>query len=366
MTRVWMVSNLPPPVHGVAAFNAALVREAERAGIDLRPVRVGTRGPIAGVQRPRATKLATDALAIGRLVQELAARDVVYFTPSQAGLAIARDLAVVRAAAARRAPLVAHLHGCAWHEAVERGGLVARAMRHVLARCRAVICMGDAYARRMSTLVDTRCVGVDNGVPLPSATAPRPAPDARDSLELVFLSTLARAKGVFTAAEAVRVLVDRGRLARLRCAGTWYDGAERAAFERAFAPELARGTIELLGFVDDARKLEVLDASHFFLLPSELAEGQPLSLIEAMARGVVPLTTAAGAMPEVVAIPDRDRLCAARHRDPRALADTIESLARDPAAFTAAALACLERQRRDLTMARCARSVFDVLAGESA
>lgn len=369
--RVWLVSNLPPPVHGVSAFNAALLRHATRAGVDVRTVRVGTRGGIGGVQRPGFAKGIADALAIARLGSRLAARvrgrrrDVIYFTPSQAGGAIARDLALARGAAAVRVPLVAHLHGCAWIDAVRRGGPAARAMHHVLARCEAVICLGAAYARELGTYVDVPCVGIDNGVELAPASVPRAAPSATDQLELVHLSTLARAKGLFTAALALRRLVDGGVAARLRCAGAWYDARERAQFERAFAPELAVGTIELLGFVDEAHKRPLFDSAHFFVLPSSLAEGQPLSLIEAMARGVVPVATDVGGIPELLPPAARDRLCASRHHDARELARTISSLAADPAAFAAAARACLDRQRRDLTMTRCAASVLSVLAGGS-
>ncbi len=208
-----------------------------------------------------------------------------------------------------------------------------------------------------------RCIGVDNGIDLPSAATSRPAPAPGDRIELVYLSTLVGEKGVFTAARGTRALASRGLRVRLRCAGSWYDAREEAAFAHELHRELIDGTIELIGFVHEPAKLQLFDSAHFFVLPSTLAEGQPLALIEAMARGVVPVTTAVGAMPDVLAVADRDRLCSDRHRDPDALATTIAELAAEPDGYAAASAACLDHQRTHLTMARCATTVIDVLEG---
>ena len=121
VAEIWLVSNLPPPVHGVAAFNAALLGELANRGIGCRVFSIGTRNDLRQVARIGATKTIADAAAILRLGVALARARVagrmpaaVYFTPCQGGAGVLRDLSIVGVARSLGGRLVAHVHGCAW------------------------------------------------------------------------------------------------------------------------------------------------------------------------------------------------------------------------------------------------------------
>src|SRR5256885_14024040 len=105
VARIWIVSNLPPPVHGVSAFNAALVGELANRGIDCRTFSIGTRRDLRDVARVGVTKTIADAAVILRLGVALARARIagrmpaaIYFTPRQGGAGVLRDLAIVRVA----------------------------------------------------------------------------------------------------------------------------------------------------------------------------------------------------------------------------------------------------------------------------
>jgi glycosyltransferase involved in cell wall biosynthesis len=205
------------------------------------------------------------------------------------------------------------------------------------------------------------CVGINNGV----ASSRRDpdeirAPEPGTRIELLFLSNLYRAKGLWIAAEAVRVLTRLGTEARLRCAGEWLFDHERADFAVEFAAELAAGTIELVGFAGDAAKARLFASSHFFVLPIPGdVEGQPLALLEAMAHGVVPITTTAGGMVDIV--PDGSGLASSEHVNPERVAQRIAILSRDREAYARAAREVLAYQRAALTMVRCTDEVVRTL-----
>ncbi|HSR97756.1 MAG TPA: glycosyltransferase, partial [Kofleriaceae bacterium] len=141
----------------------------------------------------------------------------------------------------------------------------------------------------------------------------------------------------------------------------WLFDHERAAFAIEFAAELAAGTIELVGFVDGAAKAGLFASSHFFVLPIPGdVEGQPLALLEAMAHGVVPVTTTAGGMIDIV--PEGGAgLASSEHVDPERVAHRIAVLSRDREAYARAARGVLAYQRTALTMTRCTDEVVRTL-----
>ena len=369
VAEIWLVSNLPPPVHGVAAFNAALLGELANRGIGCRVFSIGTRNDLRQVARIGATKTIADAAAILRLGVALARARVagrmpaaVYFTPCQGGAGVLRDLSIAGVARSLGGRLVAHVHGCAWLAVRDRGGWQAQVMEAALRACERTICLGPTFAAKLRSATGVACVAINNGV-APSRRDPdeicAPAQGAR--IELLFLSNLYRAKGLWIAAEAARVLSRRGVDVRLRCAGTWLFDHERASFAAEFAGELAAGTIELLGFAGERAKAELFASSHFFVLPIPGdIEGQPLVLLEAMAHGVVPITTTAGGIIDIFP-EDGDGLASAEHVDPERIAWTVTTLSRDPAAYVRAARKVLAHQRAALTMARCTDDIVRTL-----
>jgi len=83
-------------------------------------------------------------------------------------------------------------------------------------------------------------------------------------------------------------------------------------------------TVELLGIRSDARS--IIKRLEVFVLPSR-HEGLPLALLEAMALGRPIVATTVGGVPEVL---DQSTAVLVAPGDPRALADGIGGLLRDP------------------------------------
>jgi glycosyltransferase involved in cell wall biosynthesis len=366
---IWLFLNLPPPVHGAAVFNAAFAHELETRAIPHRIFRIGTKGSLTGVERFGMRKAVDDAVTFSELVgalRKLERRDsvVVYFSPSLTGSAVLRDVAVAEACKQLGVATVAHIHNGGWvHTWKTNGKVHAALMRRAVQHCERIICLGQSLAERMRAVTGLPCVGINNGI-ADGAARPRPTPPA-GRIELLFLSNLQPEKGLWTAARATRSLNANGSRVRLRCAGGWRSPRDAEAFAADFAPELANGSIVLVGFVDGDAKAELLADAHFFLLPSELHEGQPLSIIEAMAAGVVPITTAMGGIPDLLAVEQWERLANSSHRTPEGIAETVASLASDTAAYAGFVDRCRRRYEAELTFAHCADQVLNVLGGQT-
>lgn len=227
-----------------------------------------------------------------------------------------------------RRPVVLHVHGSAFDEFVETASRPLRwALDLVFGRCAAVIVLSSYWETVLDGLVaPEKLITMPNAV---AAAEYEPSFSGRVP-HVVFVSNLLRRKGVPEFLLALDRLRDAEDVPpyRVTIAG---DGPLASDVE-AFADK--SDEVEYLGYVPESRKQRLLEDGTVFVLPS-LAEGLPISLLEAMAGGNAVISTNVGSIPEVlgetnaVLVPsgDVDALAAAIHRhitDP----DRAEAMAR--------------------------------------
>jgi len=112
--------------------------------------------------------------------------------------------------------------------------------------------------------------------------------DSRGPLRIAYLGRLVQEqKRIFDLPPLLDALGSKGVDFTLTLIG---DGADRAVLERRLAMSRGRERVSLLGWLPSEKALEALAASDVQLLVSGF-EGQPISTLEAMAAGVVPVVT---------------------------------------------------------------------------
>jgi glycosyltransferase involved in cell wall biosynthesis len=198
---------------------------------------------------------------------------------------------------------------------------------------KAVICDGEQVRRQLvddQRLSPRNVVTIYNGVDTELYGRPVDAAAGRRALglsgEAPVVGTVARLQPVkdqVTLLEAFSAVAARLPAARLVLVG---EGPARPALERRAAfPDLAGRVLFLGRRTDVATLLPLFD---LFVL-SSLSEGLPLTLLEAMAAGLACVSTAVGAISEVILQESTGLLVPAR--DPAALAQALERLLRDEA-----------------------------------
>jgi glycosyltransferase involved in cell wall biosynthesis len=200
-----------------------------------------------------------------------------------------------------RVPVVLHMHGSGFQGDYENSPRAVRALIcATLCRASAFVTLGEVWASRMRTIAPAaRITAIPNGVRLARRTE---QPPLRKPTRVVFLGRIGDHKGTFRLLDAwAKLSCDPGfsargeHLATLTIAG---DGeVERA---RQYSRELClEDTVEVHDWLSESEVGEVLDRAHVLVLPSR-NEGQPMAVLEAMARGLCVIAGNVGGLPEMI------------------------------------------------------------------
>ena len=137
--------------------------------------------------------------------------------------------------------------------------------------------------------------------------SPEAGPDAQD-FRIFYLAHCTREKGVFEAVEGVRLanelLRKDGSRLRIKAviAGAFLFSHEEAELHAAISrANEVEACVEFVGFVGGDKKQRLLEESDCMCFPTYYsAEGQPVSLLEAMAYGLQIVTTRWRAIPDML------------------------------------------------------------------
>jgi glycosyltransferase involved in cell wall biosynthesis len=245
-------------------------------------------------------------------------------------------------------PYVLHMHGSEFMKFydTECGPLRRRFVRFVFGRAASLLALSEQWRNDLLRISPSSSVEVlPNAVELP-ATGLRGTPDARtpkDAARLLFLGRLGERKGTFDLVRAFARIGGRYPRAVLTCAG---DGAVEEV--GALARELGLGErVMCPGWLSVEQARGALAGAQIFVLPS-YAEGVPMALLEAMARGLAIVTTPVGGIPAVIES-ERDGLLVPPG-DIEALADALSRLLADEELRARLGRAARERIAREFSL----------------
>jgi glycosyltransferase involved in cell wall biosynthesis len=302
--KLLVFAHTPPPMHGQSVMVETLINGL-RADPDIEILHVNVRlsQGLADVGRARAGKLAPLLLACLRAwrLRIRRGRCAFYYVPAPGARSpLWRDFIVMLLCRPFFSPVIFHWHAIGLGEWINnRATIIERWLAHaLLGRAHLAIVLAPELSADASVFAPRRVAVVPNSVADPAPdTAPRLRPrDAR--LEVLFLGLCTRDKGVFDAMEGI-ALADRtepGKF-RLTVAGGFASAAEKREFDTRVAA-LPRGLVNYFGFADAEQKRALFRSADVFCFPTSYAnEGQPLTLIEALAHDVPIITTRWRAIP---------------------------------------------------------------------
>ncbi len=209
---------------------------------------------------------------------------------------------------------------------VHRSATFRRYAKAVFGQCRVVVCQGHYWKRFFVEHVglgEHRTMVIPNFVvELPPWPIVPTEPNA--GIEILFIGSVVRAKGVYDIVEAAKRL--SALPLRWHIAG---DGGNFIELKRLVEGDASlKEKVYMYGWIGREQKELLFRRCRVIVLPS-YREGFPNSLLEAMSWGLVPIATDVGAIPEVVE--DGRNGFLIRPGDVAGLVQVVKKLAKDRA-----------------------------------
>lgn len=270
----------------------------------------------------------TGALSIGRAVNmaallsrlyfNLLHASIVYMTIASSFFGFIRDALIIWPSRLLGRRIVMHLHGGGLADFYANSSKILKFfVRRTLAQADTIIILGELLRNQFDFLPGKaqKIRVVPNGLPdglHRLATVPKSLPPLGERLYLLYLSNMIESKGYLDVLETCRILkYDVGLNICCDFCGSF---ASSITDETGLSAKEARDkflsmiehreladVITYHGLVGGELKEKMLQRAHFFLLPTYYPwEGQPISIIEAIAFGTPVVTTCFRGIPEII------------------------------------------------------------------
>jgi glycosyltransferase involved in cell wall biosynthesis len=198
-----------------------------------------------------------------------------------------------------------------------------------------------------------------NGIPRAEGDL-LPARDANVAVEILFLSNLMAAKGVFVLLEACRELRTRGHTFQCRFVGAPGDVTRDEFLRHIDALGLA-AHVSYEGAKYGRDKHRALARADVFAFPTYYHyECFPLVLLEAMQFALPVVSTSEGGIPDIVEDGRTGYLCPPQ--DARALADSLEPLLRDKSLRRRMGAAGQQKYEKEFTLKTFEKRFVDIVS----
>lgn len=292
--RVTMVGPFPPPVHGMAAINAAVRDKFRAAGASPSVLNVSA-NTLARTWIGRLTRLPKIVRAVLILLLGThESSDSLYISIS-AGLGQLYEVVFVLCARLRGLRLYLHHHSFAY---LDRPSSLSWLLFRLAGRSAVHIALSRHMATRLNRLYRLeRVLPISNSVFLPQPQSDRF--HNRSGLHtLGFMSNLSVEKGIFEFLDLMLLVQSRGLPARASLAGPFDDrGTEEEVRARL-------STMDIVDYVGpkygEAKEL-FFSGIDVFVFPSQhRSEAEPIVIHEAMSRGIPVLAYGRGCISEIV------------------------------------------------------------------
>ena len=257
------------------------------------------------------------------LLNSMPAEQIIHYNFPLDAMAVVRDFFFMNAARKQGRRMVIHLHGGLYLFKNDKPLFIRHLLNKIFRWDNPFIVLSDKEKKRIQAEYQAKTVYVlPNSVDLAEASS-FVRNDFRSCLHLLFLGRIEPNKGMDYLYDAVKQLQERNIDFVLHFAGI--EQGDNGYVER-FNQLLGERFI-YEGIVTGKKKTELLKTCEVFLLPS-FYEGLPISLLECMGFGMIPVTTNVGSISEFVE--EGVTGLFVQMKDSQSIADAINRLAQAP------------------------------------
>lgn len=293
------MAQFPPPIHGLSKAVETLYCGLQTSEYGLEKIDITNN-----------RKFVSTVMAILR-----SNADLFYFTNSQTIGGNLRDLIIFKLFQLKKKKVLVHLHGGYYRRLVDSdmGLLQRKANYQAISKADGAIVLGPSLKWIFSGMLSDEKIYivpncVDDDFMLSDSEFESKILSVKEEKihHVLWLSNFIRSKGydvVLKMAELEKNREKNGRKKRFHFdfAGKFFNEAEKTYFFSYVKNNGLDNIITYHGVVTGDEKKNLLKRSAVFVLPTRYPnEGQPISILEAMANGMIILTTPHAGIPDIV------------------------------------------------------------------
>ena len=294
MKKVLLIGQFSPPVHGLSkALDTIALSKKMNSTYDLRKINI-----------------TNNKIIIKNLFEILKNKsDIYYFTISHSKLGNLRDLIILSLIICKRKTIIVHYHGGYFLDLYKSMNIVQRKINWIfLNKVNRIIVLGNSLKSLFTPIVKESKIKIcENFVEdislLKKYDFEKKVKNIADKkkFNILFLSNFIKSKGYIEILYAASLLNSQENI-EFHFAGKFFNEQDRYEFFEKIN-DLKLTNVKYHGIVDGDEKKKLLNKSDIFILPSYYhIEGQPISIIEAMANGLAIITTKHAGIPDIVSI----------------------------------------------------------------
>lgn len=298
--------------------------------------------------------------------------DVGYITTSQSKNGFIRDYLIIGLCKLFKVKVVAHQYGANYNQLLQSlNDKGMKRLTNMLDYVSIIIVEGQYMKEQYSFLpnYNNKVFIIPNGLPSVGESALKAKHyEYEMPFKVFYLSNLIWSKGYFDVLKAADILVnERNRNVEFIFAGTFMSSADdpqpgisNAISFKAFIKEhRLESVVKYYPGLYGKEKDEAFALSNVFVLPTYyINEGQPVSIIEAMAYGCVPVVTEYRHIPMMVT---NDNGCFVKPQNPEQIADVIIKLMNNPVEYSEKSQACIQDYLEKFTFDKYTNRVIDCM-----
>lgn len=311
--KVCIIGAFPPPINGNSKALSTLVESKlfnstfDYCIIDLAKIYHGKTGKLSIEKIIGVFRLNKQI----RRVAKTGNVDVFYLSISQNTVGAIRDIIILRQIYKheKNAKVLLHLHGGGFKQFYKNANVfIKMIIKTYFSKASKAIVLGETLIDMFDDILPKEkiaivpnCVDDAYFVKIDDFRKKIDNISKKKSYSILYLSNMIETKGYKDVLEAaVNLCKVDGRINFL-FAGKFNNEKDQIEFERIVKENTLGQNIQYLGVVGGAEKLEILKSSDIFVLPTYYPnEGQPISILEAMASGMPIITTNHAGIKDVV------------------------------------------------------------------
>lgn len=299
--NILLIGPLPDPVTGEALANQTFINYLRKKGIQHAYINTtGYKNIQSSHGKFTLTKLFQFIKVYLNIPKIFGHKGVVYITIGQTFFGVVKYAPFMITAFLLKKPYFLHLHGnYLGHTYQTLSGKKKKLFKWLIGHAQGGIVLSESLKPNFQQLLPEKKIQIVENFASEALFHTDLSQKQFQQLHLLFLSNMYLEKGIVDFLDVLLMLQQANIPFKASIGGNFEVSSKHIVLQKM--QEIDEKSIEYHGFVSGSQKQELLLKANVFVLPTYYKiEGQPISIIEALATGNIIVTTQQGGIPDII------------------------------------------------------------------